>query len=79
MGNLKKEIGELKTRVFNMEQYFERPSHAWKKIAIVFAAGDAEEFTDVISRKYTLEAIDTKGNKVLIQKSNMRYMRIIEQ
>jgi hypothetical protein len=81
LNNLKKEQGELKTKVYSMEQFFvsEKPSHSWKRIEIVFVNGSMEEFRNIIARKYTLEAIDAKDNKVIIQKANCLYTRILDE
>ena len=74
--NLKTELAELKTKVFNMEQYFspERADYKWDKVKVCFVGGVLGDFHDVISRKYTLEAKDVHDHTVIIQKANMLYM-----
>lgn len=74
--NLRKELGELKTEIYDIKQYFsaEKPGHTWDKVRILFKDGGPEEFTNVVVKKYTMDAVNIKGARVQIEKSSIKYI-----
>jgi len=55
LSNIEREVSNLKTKLFNIEQYFsqERPGHHFDVLEIFFLDGTREKFTDVNIKKYT--------------------------
>lgn len=74
--NLKKELGEFKTDLYAIKQFFdsEKPGYTWDKVKIFFKDGSNEVFTNVIIKKYTYEANNTRNNKTYIEKSSVKYI-----
>ena len=77
LSNIEREVANLKTKIYNMEQYFgqERPGFHFDALHIWFLDGSNEQFTDVSVKKYTFEAKDSKGQTVVIMKSAIKYYR----